>query len=367
MAPAAKDDRFVSRVFNIAVVALLGYALFFIFHPFFGPIVWALLISFLLFPLNRRARAAVGGRKALAAILLTLAVTLGVVVPAAIGMVAFSRQALELGQQLSALANRYKIDGVEDIANLPVVGTAMSWLQNRFSVDGEQVQGWLGQAAQVAVQFLLARSRDVVFGAVGFFGNLVLMLFVLFFCFRDGDLMAARVKALIPLEDGRKNRLDRHLQSVMRAVVYGTVVTALVQGLLIGIGLWITGISSPVVFGTLAAVASFVPFVGTGIVWVPAVIYLYAQGVLWKTVFLAVWCAVVVGSADNVLRPMLVSGKAKMGTLTVFFGVLGGLAAFGMIGLFVGPVVLALALALIEFAEEERPEKTLPPPSTPTS
>lgn len=349
----AHEDRFSARVFNLAILALLTYVLFRIFEPFFGPIVWAFLIAFLLFPLNRRLRRLVGGRAGVAAILLTLGVTLGIVLPVIVGTVAFAGQATDLAQSLSEWANRYQISGVQDILNLPLLGAPMAFLEKNFALDAARIQAWGVQAAQAAIQFLLMHGRQVLLGALGFFGNLVLMLFVLFFFFRDGDAMAARVKSLIPLEASRKKRLDGRLQDVTRAVVFGTVVTALVQGALMGVGFWVTGIPSPLVFGTVAAIASFIPFVGTGLVWVPAVLYLWAQGVLWKTIFLAVWSAVVVGSADNFLKPLLVSGKAKMSTLTVFFGVLGGLAAFGMIGLFLGPVILALVLTLIEFAEEK--------------
>jgi predicted PurR-regulated permease PerM len=352
-------DRFSTRVFGLAVVAILVYLLFHIFEPFFGPIYWAFLLAFMLFPVNRRLRQLVKGRKGLAAGLLTLGVLLGIAVPAAVGMVAFARQAIELGGRLSAAAQRYQIGGVEDILKLPVLGGAIEWLHGRFRLDTAQVQAWVVQGAQDAVQFLLSRSRDVLFGALGIFGSLTLTLFILFFFFRDGDAMAARVRTLIPLDPKRKERLDSHLQGVTRAVVFGTVVTALAQGALLGVGFWITGVPSPLVFGVMAAVASFIPFVGTGLVWVPAAIYLYAQGVAWKTIFLVVWSAVVVGSADNVLRPMLVSGKGEIGTLTVFLGVLGGLAAFGFIGLFLGPVILALALTLLDFAGEEA-EKNAP-------
>jgi len=132
-------------------------------------------------------------------------------------------------------------------------------------------------------------------------------------------------------------------------------VTALVQGTLLGVGFWVTGVPSPVVFGAVSAVASFVPFVGTALVWIPAAIYLWVQGVLWKTLFLVIWSLAIVGTADNFLRPLLVSGKSEVGTLTVFFGGLGGLAAFGFVGLFVGPVILALVLALLEFVDEPAP------------
>jgi predicted PurR-regulated permease PerM len=348
----AQADRFSTRVFGLAVVAILAYLIFRILEPFLAPIYWAFLLAFMLSPVNRRVRRHVGARRGLAAALLTLGVTLGIAIPAAVGAVAFARQAVELGHRLSAAAQREKIGGVEDILKIPVVGSAMEWLQGRFNLDTAQIHAWLVQGSQQAVQFLLARSGDVLVGALGIFGNLTLMLFILFFFFRDGDAMAARVRSLVPLEAKRKDHLDRHLQAVTRAVVFGTVVTAIAQGALLGIGFWITGLPSPLVFGVLSAVASFVPFVGTGLVWVPAALYLFAQGVAWKTVFLVVWSALVVGLADNLLRPVLVSGQSRIGTLTVFFGVLGGLAAFGFIGLFLGPVLLALVLTLIEFAEE---------------
>jgi predicted PurR-regulated permease PerM len=350
----ATPDRFSTRVFALAVVALLGFLLFRIFEPFLGPIYWAFLLAFMLFPLNRQLRRAVGGRKGLAATLLTIAVTVGIAVPVAVGSVAFARQAVELGHRVSETAREYEIAGPQDLIKLPLIGGAIEWIQARFHFAGEQIQTWMVQGSQRVVQFLLARSGEIVFGALGLFGSLTLTLFILFFLFRDGDLMAARARNLIPLDEKRKDRLDRHLQAVTRAVVFGTVVTAIVQGILLGLGFWITGLPSPVVFGVLAAVASFVPFVGTGLVWVPAALYLWAHAPAWKPIFLVAWSALVVGSADNFLRPLLVSGKSQVGTLTVFFGVLGGLAAFGFIGLFVGPVILALALSLLEFVEEDR-------------
>ena len=355
-----QPDRFSTRVFGLAVVAVLAYLLFAIFRPFFAPIYWAFLLAFMLFPLNRRLRRALRGRGGLAAALMTIGVALGIATPAALGMVAFARQAIELGQGVSRLGQRYQISGVGDLLRLPVIGGGIQWLQDHSSIDGARVQAWAVQGAQAAVQFLLSHSRDVLFGALGLFGNVTLTLFVLFFFFRDGDAMAARARSLIPLDPKRKARLFQHLEEVTRAVVFGTVLTALAQGALLGVGFWITGVPSPVVFGVLAAVASFIPFVGTALVWVPAALYLMAQGVAWKTIFLVAWSVVVVGSADNVLRPMLVSGKARMGTLTVFFGVLGGLAAFGFIGLFLGPVILALVLTLIEFAEENAAPESSP-------
>ena len=140
----------------------------------------------------------------------------------------------------------------------------------------------------------------------------------------------------------------------MRALVYGTGLTALIQGALVGIAFLIVGLPSALVFGVIAALAALLPFGGTALVWIPAAIVLAAQGRWGATIFMVLWGALLVSLVDNIVRPMLVSGRAPVGTLTVFVGVLGGIAAFGAIGLFLGPVVLALIIALLQFAIEQR-------------
>jgi predicted PurR-regulated permease PerM len=361
MPRVSAPDRFSSRAFGLVAIAILAYLLYRIFEPFFGPILWATLVAFLLFPANLRLRRAVRGRLGAAAALMTAGVGLGLVLPA-VGIAAvFGGQAVELGQRIGRIADEYEIRTPQDLTRLPIFGRLVDWIATHSPISAAQVQSSFLHGVQAVLTFLLAHTRSVVVGAFGVLGNISLMLFVLFFFFRDGDQLAARAVRLVPLEAARKERLRRHIQEVTRAVVFGTLVTAVVQGTLIAIAFWITGMPSPVVFGVLAMVASFVPFVGTALVVAPAVIYLFAQGVAWKWIFMLVWGVVVAGSADNFLRPALVSGRAEVGTLTAFFGVVGGLAAFGMIGLFLGPVLLALVLALLQFAEETGRSEPLAP------
>jgi predicted PurR-regulated permease PerM len=188
-------------------------------------------------------------------------------------------------------------------------------------------------------------------GALGTVIGFVMMMFILFFAIRDGKPMLDTLRALVPMSEAEKARLFGHLASVTRALVYGSGVTALVQGALVGAGFAAVGLPSPVVFGVLAALAALVPLVGTPVVWVPAVIVLAAQDRWTAALILLVWGAFVT-TIDNFLRPWLVSGRAEVGALTVFIGVLGGVAAFGAIGIVLGPLVLALAIALIGFARE---------------
>ncbi|MEX0878957.1 MAG: AI-2E family transporter [Thermoanaerobaculia bacterium] len=352
-----RDGRFWARVFQLATLAALGYLLLRILQPFFGPIFWALLLALILFPINRRLRIVFKGRRALAATVLTLAVTLGIVVPSALIGVAFARQGTDLARKLSATAERYRIDGVEDVLTLPALGGPIAWLENRFHVDAARLQEWFVHATNVATQFLLTHGKEILVGAFGLLGNLTVMLFILFFFFRDGDAVAARAVRLLPVEDARRDRLVAHLKGVTEAVVLGTIITAIAQGILVAVAFWITGLPSPVVFGVLTGIASFVPFVGTSIVILPATVYLaVTEGIWWKAVFLAAWGFLIAGSADNILKPLLIAGRAEIGTLPVFLGVIGGLAAFGLAGLFLGPVLVALALVLLRFAEESKKE-----------
>ena len=279
---------------------------------------------------------------------------LGLVLPAVLAGYAFADQAVSLGRELSAAAARYRITGVEDLLRLPVVGRAIGWAQAHLDVDPARVQDGLVDVLHQIVAWVVAHGQQAILGAFGLLAGVVLMLFLLFFFFRDGDEAFGRLLHLVPLDDRRKRRLVTHLADVTSAVVKGTILTAVAQGVLVGIGFAIVRLPSPVVFGVLTAIASFVPLVGTALVIAPAVLYLATLGVWWKTIFLLIWGVLVVGSADNLLRPLLISGRAEIGTVAAFVGAVGGLSTFGLVGLFLGPVIVALAIALIQFAEEAR-------------
>lgn len=343
-----------ARVFSLVVLALLAYLLWLIFRPFFAPILWALLLAFLLFPANQRLRGKLGGRRGLAALLLTLGVTLGIVLPASFLLVVFARQAGELLGRLSETAARYQIAVPQDIFKIPALDRAVGWIGEKTSISAQQIQKWFVDGARSALEFGVTHTRGVLLGALGAVLSVLLMLFVLYFFFRDGDDMTERLVRLVPADPTRKRHLLTHLSQVTRAIVYGSLLTSLSQGALVGVAFAVAGLPSPVVFGFLAAIASLLPVGGTALVWGPAAIVLAAQGRWGWAIFMGLWGALIVGLADNLLRPMLISGRAEISTLPVFFGVLGGIAAFGPIGMFLGPVVIALALALLRFAEESR-------------
>jgi predicted PurR-regulated permease PerM len=345
---------FYSRVFTLAVAAILAFALLLIFKPFALPMVWAAFLAFLLFPLNLRLRRRFKGNS-IAAGALTVLAPIVILLPLSAISAEFVSQISVLLKQLQKSATDMDIKSFSDLQQFPWIARINSWLQAHADISAEQVQSWLVSGTREVMQRAASLGGSFFLGALGSLLAFAIMLFLLFFFLRDGDAMIARGRRLIPMADDRKERLFTQLSAVTRAIVYGTTVTALLQGLFIAIGFAIVGLPSPVVFGVLAALLSLLPVGGSAFVWIPAVIWLFFEKHWGWGIFLLVWGAGLSG-LDNVVRPLLISGRARISALAVFVGVLGGIPAFGAIGVIAGPVVLSMVLALIEFAEESSPK-----------
>src|ERR1700684_445186 len=392
---------FYSRVFTLAVAAILGFALFLIFRPFALPMTWAAFLAFLLFPVNLRWRRRLRGKslaagvltvlapivillpfalpmrwaaflafllfpvnlrwrrrlrgKSLAAGVLTVLAPIVILLPLSALSVEFVSQISALLRQMQKSATEMDIKSFSDLQQFPWIARINTWLQAHADISAEQVQSWLVSGTREVMERAAGWGGSFFLGALGSLLAFAIMLFLLFFFLRDGDVMIARARRLIPMDEDRKERLFTQLSAVTRAIVYGTTVTALLQGLFIGIGFAIVGLPSPVVFGVLAALLSLLPVGGSALVWVPAVLWLFFEKHWGLAIFLLVWGSAL-SALDNVVRPILISGRARISALAVFVGVLGGIPAFGAIGVILGPVVLSLVLALIEFAEESRPK-----------
>jgi predicted PurR-regulated permease PerM len=351
------DLRFYERVLAVAGLALLAALIYQILVPFFAPLAWAIFLAFLLQPAQARLTGWLRGRDSAAASLLTIFVLLMFIGPLAALAIAFGQQAAGLAVLLQHWLEQHQGQGILDLADLPLLDRALDWLDRYAGVSATEAQAWLLGRAKGVFEKLAALGGTALLGALGTVLNFTVMLFLLFFFIRDGQGMARAAINLVPLEPGRRDELQDRLGAVTRAVVLGTVVTAAIQGLLLGIGFGVAGLPAPVVFGVIGAVLSIVPFGGTALVWVPAVGVLLFQGRYGAAIVLAV-IGLVVSSVDNFLKPLLISGRAVVPTLAVFIGVLGGLFAFGIIGMFLGPVVIALALALVNFAKETQQATT---------
>jgi predicted PurR-regulated permease PerM len=347
-------DRFYARTFALVTAALLSVALYKIVQPFLGPLLWALFLAFMLHPLHQGLSRRLGGRVQLSALLLTLLTLIVMLGPLTGLSAAFAAQVGELLHYVQSTVAGPGKGNVLNLANVPWIHDLLDWLERTFDIDVAQVKGWLAEAARETLQALPSLGGKVFVGAVGTVVGFVLMIFMLFFFVRDGAEMVTTLRELIPMSRAHKARLFQHLAAVTRAMVYGTGLTALIQGAMVGIAFLLVGLPSPLVFGVLAALAALLPFGGTALVWGPAAIALAVEHRWGAAVFMLLWGTLLVSLADNLLRPMLVAGRAPVGTLTIFIGVLGGIAAFGAIGLFLGPLVLVLIIALIRFMLEIR-------------
>jgi predicted PurR-regulated permease PerM len=316
---------------------------------------WAAFLAFWLYPLNLRLRRRMSGRGRAAGVLTVIA-PVTILLPLSALSIDFVAQISALMQKVQKSAAELDIKSLSDLQQFPWIARINVWLEAHAGISAEQAQSWLVSGTHEVLQRAASMGGGFFLGALGSLFGFAIMLFLLFFFLRDGDVMLARGRRLIPLDEERKERLFRQLSGVTRAIVIGTSVTALMQGILIGIGFTIASLPSPVVFGVLAALLSMLPVGGAAFVWGPAVIWLFFSGRWGYGIFMLAW-GILLGGLDNVLRPLLISGRARISALAVFIGVLGGIPAFGAIGIIAGPVVLSLALALIEFAEESRPRK----------
>jgi predicted PurR-regulated permease PerM len=348
------SSSFYSRIFALVVAAVLGYALILIFVPFLGAMAWAAFLAFLLYPLNLRLRRRLRGKSVAAGVLTILAPVI-ILLPLSALSIDFVSQISALLQTLQKSAAELDIKSLSDLQQFPWIARVNVWLELHTGISAEQIQLWLVSGTREVLRRAASTGGGFFLGALGSLFGFAIMLFLLFFFLRDGDAMLARARRLIPLDEIRKERLFRQLSGVTRAIVIGTSMAALLQGIMVGVGFTIAGLPSPVVFAVLATLLSMLPVGGAAFVWAPAVIWLFFDGRWGFAIFLLAW-GLLLSGLDNVLRPLLISGRARISALAVFIGVLGGIPAFGPIGLIAGPVVLSLALALIEFAEESRTE-----------
>jgi predicted PurR-regulated permease PerM len=356
------DSDLYRRGFAILAIGVLGVAAWRIFEPFFGALAWAACLAFLLTPAQAWLTRRLGGRAGLAAGTVTLLTPVVLLAPLAMLGVAFAAQVRALLAALQRSSFRIDATLIDHVEQWPLVGPAASWVRANVAITAGEFHEGLLAALQSSLRSLAAASGNIVVGAVGTVVGFFLMLFLLFFLLRDGGAMLERAVRLVPLEATRRSQLLGLIGNTTRAVVFGTVVTAVVQGALVGIAFAFAGLTSPVVFGVLAAVLALLPAGGSAIVWIPAVLYLATAGRWGWAIFMLAWGAGV-SISDNLLRPVLISNIAPVSTLAVFIGVVGGVSAFGAVGLIAGPVLLTLIVALLRFVDDPAGHEPPQPPA----
>lgn len=328
-------ERFTELLFY-AILLLMGYLVMRVVWPFLAPLAWAAILATSLRPVYMKfcVRASNGH----AALLTTLVAALLIIAPAAFLVAVLVRQipvAVDYIRELSATTP-------EQVLRL------WQTLRVQFPSLPENPLALLAAGAQDAAGFLAANAGSLVANILSTFGSIVVMLFALFFFLRDARSFGSVVRQVLPFSEAESDRLISETGDLVVASVGAGLTVAAVQGLVGGLSFWVLGLPAPAVFGAAIAICALLPVVGSTIVWVPVAAWLFLSGEVVRAVILTVLCAGVLGSVDNVLRPLMLSGRTSASGLVVFIGLLGGVSAFGFVGIVLGPIVLVIAGSLVD-------------------
>jgi len=320
------------------IVILLVYLVYLVFSPFLVPLAWAAVLVVVSYPayewLARR------WNPATAALVSTLGVTLILIGPTLLVMAAFVRQGVDAVQSVQVqVAN----------GHFAWVNGAWARIQQRFPEAGSvDLATTLRRYGEQAAEFVAVRFGTILKNTAVFVFHLGVTILAMFYLYRDGGSMVERLREILPFELAHRDRMLDDARSLIFASVTSSLVAAAAHGVLGGVAFAVTGIKAPIFWGVMMGFFSFVPLVGSALIWVPVSISLMAGGHMGRGIILVVFCAVIVGGVDNVVRPWLISGRAAMGGLVVFISVLGGIAAFGLLGVALGPIVVATAASVLE-------------------
>jgi predicted PurR-regulated permease PerM len=343
MTEAGNDTVRFYRAFMLLMVIAISALFFTMIRQFLMTLLLAAIFSGLAYPLYRRLNKKLGGRRVLASAVTILAAILVVVIPLTglLGLIANEAYQVSLVVKPWIQGQISQPSGLQE--RLPE--WAEPWL-DKMSPYSDQILEKTGEITGIAGNFLFKSLSATTRGTVAFFLHLFVMLYAMFFFLMDGPALIDKIRSYLPLRESDKDRMEERFMSVTRATIKGTFAIGAIQGALGGLGFMVAGIEGAIFWGAIMAVLSIIPGVGAMIVWAPAVIYLLVTGDYFKAISLGVWCAGVVGTVDNVLRPRLVGKDAKMPDLLILLSTLGGIVMFGAVGFIIGPIVAAMFLTI---------------------
>ena len=330
------------------IFVAMAYLSFTVSFSLITPLAWAVLLSFIVFPLFSRTKGMMLSLNSdnLPAALVTGMIALLVVIPVVYAGYVAAREGIRIYEVLSE-----ELPEGDFFARFNFTSLLPAFVAEKLQVWAEKfplAESMREQAGEWLAIQIANVSRKVLGNTVTVAYYLVVIIVGCFFLLRDGSLIIDYLKDIIPLPEDERDAFFQRAKEVLQAVVYGVIVTAFIQGILGGAGWWYAGLDSPVFFGFLMVFLAMIPFVGTALLWVPAAGYLLFAGRVGDGVFLILWGIFAVSMADNFIRPLFISGGGKVHLLIVFIGVVGGLASWGFLGLFMGPLVLSLFAFLLE-------------------
>jgi predicted PurR-regulated permease PerM len=327
------------RLLALTLIVATGFAFYLCYrlvYPFLPAISWALALAVVTYPVHAWIRRQVPNNDAAAGLSLVIVAVL--VVAPAIFLV--QQAVLATSQGVESVATDAVKGHWQKVADRnPRLAPAIVWIEQRFDLRRE---------SQRLVEGVRASLPGFVTGSLGVLLQLLITFFALYYFFRDRQATLGLLRSLSPLSQKETERMFARVADTIRATVFGTLLVAIIQGALGGLMFWWLGIPAPLLWGTAMALLALVPWLGPFVVWVPAAILLALEGSWGKALILTAWGGIVVALIDNLLYPMFVGDKLRLHTLPVFIAIIGGLASFGASGLILGPLILAITVALID-------------------
>lgn len=323
------------------VTAIALYLCWRMVQPFLGVIAWATVLVILFYPVHKRLVQRVRN-PSLAALISCLLVILIILVPIALITLAVVNELANAVQSMQSAVN-YLLD-----PNSRVTGPILNFLSRFIDVSQLSSEEFLAERLKGVSGQLAGRTLGFLGGVAGVIVQMFFVIFTMYYFFKDGENIFRTVRDSLPLDREQAEGIMTRTREVIDASVYGVLTIAIIQGTLGGLAFWVLGLRSALIWGVAMTFLSMVPMLGAFLVWVPAAIYLALTGHYVKAILLALWGTLVIGMIDNFLRPKLVGSRTRLHELLIFFSVLGGLNVFGVLGVVLGPVVLAITLALID-------------------
>ncbi|NIO10653.1 MAG: AI-2E family transporter [Deltaproteobacteria bacterium] len=348
------NQNWLVTVFFFVLLLVILYLAYLIFSPFLEAVAWAAILAMIVYPVYKWLLRLLKGRATLAALILTVLIIFVIVVPAMRISFFLTEETVELAKAMRSSVGNNELaawTGHPWVQRIINAWDSVSAELEFFDIDIRQSAA---QGAQVASAFLASQVKDVAQNIFLFTINFVIALFTLFFMLRDGQALVDRIHALLPMDQQHKDHLFQNIVNALFAVIHGALITAMIQGMLAGLGYWFLEVPFYIVLAVTTAFTALFPIGGSLLVWLPTSIYLgFIQGPFWKGVALFLWGWLIVGSIDNFLKPLLIGNRLRLPILILFFSILGGLKLFGIIGLILGPMIVALLFALLDLYMKE--------------
>ena len=343
----------------LVLLVVLTVAFAWLVWPFYGAVFWGAVLALLFEPLYRKFEARLRGRRNLAAL-----ATLGIIL--VIVILPLALVAVSLIQEATGLYQRVKTGELDFGSYFARILMAMpSWASGLFERLGIEnlpaLQAKLTAAISQRGQAVTARALDFGQDALDLMVGFVIAMYLLFFLLRDGDALAADIRAAIPLAPATKARLLERFTTVIRATVKGNVLVAAAQGALGGLAFWVLGVHAPILWAVVMGFLSLLPAVGAALIWGPVALYLLAVGSVWQGFGLIAFGVFVIGLIDNFLRPILVGKDTQLPDYVVLISTVGGLAIIGINGFVIGPLIAAMFVAAWQIVTAERTGSDIEP------